>query len=95
MPVEHAFGRLKSRFRCLLKRLDVNVENANNIIIACCVLHNLCIVVGDRPQREWARQLRHAIIPEQPEDERDEEDNEPATIANAEDIRRLISFHFI
>ena len=40
--VEQAFGLLKARWRCLLKRLDNKVENVSKIIITCCVLHNIC-----------------------------------------------------
>ena len=40
--VERAFGLLKSRWRCLLKRLDSIKQNIPEIIITCCVLHNLC-----------------------------------------------------
>lgn len=40
--VEQAFGLLKARWRCLLKRLDNKVENVSKIIITCCVLHNMC-----------------------------------------------------
>lgn len=40
--VENAFGRLKGRWRCLLKRLDSATTNVPTIIAACCVLHNIC-----------------------------------------------------
>ena len=42
MVVENAFGRLKGRWHCLLKRNDSNLKNVPNIVAACCVLHNLC-----------------------------------------------------
>ena len=47
VTVEQAFGLLKARWRCLLKRLDNEIENISNIIIACCVLHNICAMRGD------------------------------------------------
>ena len=40
--VENAFGRLKGRWRCLLKRNDSSIELAKTMIVACCALHNLC-----------------------------------------------------
>ena len=33
---------LKGRWRCLLKRLDNDLESVSSIIITCCVLHNIC-----------------------------------------------------
>ncbi|KAL2087270.1 hypothetical protein ACEWY4_018329 [Coilia grayii] len=42
MVVECAFGRLKGRWRCLLKRLDVDILAVVHIVGAACVLHNVC-----------------------------------------------------
>ena len=42
VTVERAFDILKARWRCLLKRLDNHIENNSAVIIACCVLHNVC-----------------------------------------------------
>lgn len=39
--VETAFGRLKLRWRCLLKRCDINYKFMPQVISACCVLHNI------------------------------------------------------
>lgn len=47
VKIENAFGLLKSRFRQLI-RLDFNtVRRSSQFIIACCVLHNLCIINAD------------------------------------------------
>ncbi len=51
--VEHTYGRLKGRWQCLLKRLDVNVSVMQNVVAACCVLHNVCEVHGDSFSEEW------------------------------------------
>ena len=47
VAVEHAFGILKARWRCLLSCLDHNIENLLDVIISCCVLHNICQAKGD------------------------------------------------
>ncbi len=38
---ENAFRILVHRFRCLLKTIEVQPEEATSITIACCMLHNL------------------------------------------------------
>ena len=40
--MERAFGFLKVRWRCLLKRLDNQLSNVSDIIITSCTLHNIC-----------------------------------------------------
>ena len=45
--VERAFGMLKGRWRCLLVTLDESVDKIPLSIIACCILHNICIEVRD------------------------------------------------
>ena len=51
--VEHCYGRLKGRWRCLLKRLDVDICDAPELVAACCVLHNICETQGDAFDEEW------------------------------------------
>ncbi|XP_029158019.1 putative nuclease HARBI1 [Nylanderia fulva] len=48
MVVERAIGQLKLRFRILLDCLPLtNVKKIPQFIIACCVLHNICILQND------------------------------------------------
>ena len=42
MVVENALGRLKGRWRCLLKQKEANIEQMNAAVLTCCVLHNIC-----------------------------------------------------
>ena len=53
MVVENAFGRLKGRWRCLLKRNDSHISNVPYIVGACVVLHNMCEIYGDHCLLEW------------------------------------------
>lgn len=46
--VEIAFGRLKARWRRLLKRNDVHYSYVPNIISACCILHNIVQAYNER-----------------------------------------------
>ncbi|XP_062979602.1 uncharacterized protein LOC134396922 [Elgaria multicarinata webbii] len=47
LPVERAFGRLKSRWCSLYTVLDVEEDLVPDVIIVCCILHNICESRGD------------------------------------------------
>lgn len=48
MAVERAIGQLKIRFRILLDCLPLtHLKKVPEFIIACCVLHNICILQND------------------------------------------------
>jgi len=54
MVVENAFGRLKGRWRCLLKRMDyLSVESVTHVKASCLISHNVCNMNGDRCCPEW------------------------------------------
>lgn len=53
MVVENAFGWLKGRWRCLLKRMDTHVCNVPNIVASCVVLHNICELYRDFCNDDW------------------------------------------
>lgn len=53
MTIECAFGRLKGRWRILLKRCDFGTEDMTYIIATCCVLHNLCEMNEDTFHENW------------------------------------------
>ncbi|XP_071652546.1 putative nuclease HARBI1 [Temnothorax longispinosus] len=51
MAVERAIGQLKIRFRILLDCLPLTgVKKIPEFIIACCVLHNICILQNEELQ---------------------------------------------
>ena len=61
MVVENAFGRLKGRWRCLQKRIDVQVDNAVTALGACVVLHNICETIETtvlKSGHKWILKLR-------------------------------------
>ena len=51
--VENAYGRLKGRCRCLLKRSDVATCRVPTTVGACCTLHNICETHGEAFNEDW------------------------------------------
>jgi hypothetical protein len=51
--VERAFGALKNRFRLLHKKIEFKLNNITNMIKAATILHNLCIMYGDKDEVDW------------------------------------------
>ena len=50
--VEQAFGKLKCRWRCLLKVLEDGTRKVPLTILACCILHNICLLRADEFQND-------------------------------------------
>ncbi|XP_034986033.2 uncharacterized protein LOC118092265 isoform X2 [Zootoca vivipara] len=61
--VTYAFERLKGRWRCLLKRLDVAEKNVPLVIVACCILHNICESRNEAMQEGWEEGMDYADLP--------------------------------
>ncbi|XP_058449129.1 putative nuclease HARBI1 [Malaya genurostris] len=52
VKIENAFGLLKQRFRQLIRLDFFDTERASKFVLACCVLHNICIDMDDSlPER--------------------------------------------
>ena len=47
MVTECAFGQLKGRWRVLYRKCEASQESLKINILACIVLHNICIEKGD------------------------------------------------
>ena len=61
MAIERAFGILKRRWRILLKRIDIPLDNVPDIVTACICLHNLCLIHNDGFDMRWAKQAEEKI----------------------------------
>lgn len=59
---ENAFGRLKARLRCLLKRLDVNYKFVPMIVKACTILHNIVKTRKDVFLNQWLKDVKEADV---------------------------------
>lgn len=64
--VENAFGRLKARWRRLLKRNDMATENIPAVIAVCCILHNLCEVHQEGFNEAWLQEEDNQQPPSSP-----------------------------
>ncbi|KAM7287999.1 uncharacterized protein ISCGN_031688, partial [Ixodes scapularis] len=51
--VENAFGRVKARFRFIMKRMECEVDNARLVVRACCILNNVCEHFNDGVEPQW------------------------------------------
>ncbi|XP_054589578.2 uncharacterized protein [Nothobranchius furzeri] len=54
--IEIAFGRLKSRFRVLLKRSDFHFTFTPYVVATCCALHNFCEMEKEHVNPRWAEE---------------------------------------
>ena len=55
---ENAFGRLKARWRRLLRQNDMDIAHVPQVVTACCILHNMCEVHGDAFVDSWLEGAR-------------------------------------
>ncbi|XP_077497472.1 uncharacterized protein LOC144108065 [Amblyomma americanum] len=55
--VENAFGRLKARFRFVMKRMECKLPTAMRAIKAACVLHNICEALNDPIEQQWVQEV--------------------------------------
>ncbi|KAL1416967.1 hypothetical protein MTO96_027359 [Rhipicephalus appendiculatus] len=65
--VENAFGRLKARFRFIMKRMECNISHVPIIIRACSVLNNICEHYNDTVPQQWINEAQlHDAVFQQP-----------------------------
>ena len=81
MVVKNAFGRLKGRWRCLLKWLDYDLSNVNTIVASCIVLHNMCKQFGDHCLEDWIDTSNENITHQ----------TGPSTTTLSNDVRKVLT----
>lgn len=96
--VEHAFGRLKGRWRCLMKRNDSQTTNIKFVVAACIVLHNFC----ESWKLDFPQEQSRAEMPEEEDTEQEHADDEDTLItpepldlasSTAEQIREVLVWY--
>jgi len=84
--VEIAFGRLKARWRRLIKWNDMVFRKVPNVIAAACVLHNMCEIHGDTFDESW--------ITTENDNPETESMDVPSTTTSSTTIREALIYHF-
>jgi hypothetical protein len=59
MVVECAFGRLKARFGCLRREMDINIDDLPAVIHTCFILHNICEENNETVSQKMVGQAIH------------------------------------
>lgn len=59
--VECAFGQMKTRWKSIFnKDLELRIDNCVRVIVACCILHNICIDENDIMEAEAIFEIEEA-----------------------------------
>ena len=53
--IENSFGRLKARFGCLHRAMDIKMEDLPSVILACFILNNYCEVKKENINEEMVK----------------------------------------
>lgn len=61
---EEALLRLRARWQCLSKRNDCGLDVVPTMILACCILHNMCESHGDDFRLEWQAEVSETESPQ-------------------------------
>ncbi|XP_028995729.2 uncharacterized protein LOC114848960 [Betta splendens] len=88
---EEALLRLRARWQCLSKRNDCGLDLVPTMILACCILHNVCESHGDAFKAEWQAEVARA---ESPQPGHRQLLSTRMDQSQAEDVRRLFCEYF-
>ena len=59
---ENACGMMKGRFIILHKKTECRLKNLKYVIMACVMMHNLCISVQDPCLPSWRLQVKQLLL---------------------------------
>ncbi|KAK3920201.1 Protein ANTAGONIST OF LIKE HETEROCHROMATIN PROTEIN 1 [Frankliniella fusca] len=90
--VENAFGRLKGRWRSILRQSDIEFTFIPTLVATCCILHNIIEKNKDEYRCSWNEEVQNERdVPPQPDLEVYDEENEPV----GADIREHLSGYLV
>lgn len=61
---EETLLKLRARWQCLSKRNDCGLDVVPTMILACCILHNMCESHGDAFKEDWQVEVVTAESPQ-------------------------------
>lgn len=91
MIVEQTIGLLKGRFRILLSTNESLIQTVNVIMMACCILHNMCIVREVTFKYECILARKDIHILENNEDDVDVVERNLPRAVDAKEIRKALT----
>ncbi|XP_074548365.1 uncharacterized protein LOC141806643 [Halichoeres trimaculatus] len=86
-----ALLRLRARWQCLSKRNDCGLDVVPTMILACCILHNMCESHGDAFKAEWQEEVAAA---ESPQPSHRAPLSKGGDESHAEEVRQLFCDYF-
>ncbi|KAK7904759.1 hypothetical protein WMY93_017366 [Mugilogobius chulae] len=89
---EEALLRLRARWQCLSKRNDCGLDVLPTMVLACCILHNICETHRDAFKAEWKEEVAETYP--QPRPKHKPHPSAAPDHAEAEETRRLFCDYF-
>lgn len=89
---KEALLRLRARWQCLSKRNDCGLDVVPTMILACCILHNMCESHGDAYKEEWQVEV---VETESPQPSHKQLLSTSMDHCQAEEVRQLFCDYFV
>ncbi|KAJ0009082.1 hypothetical protein NQD34_016497 [Periophthalmus magnuspinnatus] len=90
---EEALLKLRGRWQCLSKRNDCGLDVLPTMVLACCILHNICETHQDTFKNEWKDEVAEIEYP-QPRPQHKPHPSAPDQRTEAEETRMLFCDYF-